>query len=460
LNDLVTIEYLVEQGDWSLRALLKDRLRLLLHGFGKWRVAGGRVIAADLAANLRGRVLVTWRTASPRIDGLVLPVLGAIGLQRSCVLYQQDKVLSQVPPEAGTVRWSDIIATGGNEWARGYERNCPAWSKSIELACEKYKLPRGSACRMKLNLINSCKSVAGVLGFLKELCPSAIVTEYDRCSVWSCLILAARSLGIPTFTLQHGVLDEKSDGFVPILADKMFCWGELSREGLLRAGAKEDQLILGGCPRITREAVASDGIPISAADAKRKLGLQPAMPVVMLGTAPYRPTAEKAILELFCSAIERVPEAQGVVRLHPSQSPRSYDDFRQRFPKIRFCDNRDATVDEAMTAADIVVVQSSGLGSDALVKRRLTAVIDVPPEPLGHGRELIEQAGCPRLATPEEAAPTIRDMLYDTAYRERLSAARERYVVKFCAYFGSDSASRIASTVLAVVNQHLPKREA
>ena len=73
----------------------------------------------------------------------------------------------------------------------------------------------------------------------------------------------------------------------------------------------------------------------------------------------------------------------------------TYAPVAKRHPNVRFLRNRDATLDEALAAADIVVVPNSGFGSDALVRRRFVIVLDLPTMRLGHGRELIEQAGCP-----------------------------------------------------------------
>ena len=96
-------------------------------------------------------------------------------------------------------------------------------------------------------------------------------------------------------------------------------------------------------------------------------------------------------------------------------------------------DNSELSLDESLAATDVVVVQSSGLGSDALVKRRLAVVVEIPDAPLGHGKDLIEQAGCPRAASAEELAAALRRLLFDEEARRCHFAAAERYVEDFCA---------------------------
>ena len=50
-----------------------------------------------------GRILVTWRSSTARIDGLLLPVLQALSPDRCTVLYQDPNVLQGCPLEADAV---------------------------------------------------------------------------------------------------------------------------------------------------------------------------------------------------------------------------------------------------------------------------------------------------------------------------------------------------------------------
>ena len=105
-----------------------------------------------------------------------------------------------------------------------------------------------------------------------------------------------------------------------------------------------------------------------------------------------------------------------------------------------FMDNSQLSLDESLAATDVVVVQNSGLGSDALVKRRLAVVVEIPDAPMDHGKDLIEQAGCPRVTSAEELAASLRGLLFDEEARRCHFAAAERYVENFCGYFAEESA--------------------
>ena len=133
------------------------------------------------------------------------------------------------------------------------------------------------------------------------------------------------------------------------------------------------------------------------------------------------------------------------MRIDPAEKLAFYAAIAKRHPHVRFFSNADATVDESLAAADIVVIRDSGFGSDALVKQRLVIVLDTYGEPLMHGQDLIDLANCPHAVTADELASMTRKMLFDNEYRKRQHSAAEAYTKKHCEYFGEEAAKRIAA---------------
>jgi hypothetical protein len=222
----------------------------------------------------------------------------------------------------------------------------------------------------------------------------------------------------------------------------MFCWGELHWRIITEAGQDPAKLAIGGCPRLTRELLAEPE------KVRSQLRIDPSHHVVMLGTSPVPPSQRKLLATWFCDAVSELAGVSGIVRLHPSESLQFYADIAGQYPQVAFMDNSRLSLDESLAATDVVVVQSSGLGSDALVKRRLVVVVDIPDAPSDHGKDLVEKAGCPCVKTPQELAKAVRSLLSDEAYRREKQAAAERFVKEFCAYYGAESARRIAEHIL------------
>lgn len=439
LTDAVVIEFINGSGRWSLGRRLMDQMRQVRYRLRARRKREGlHVAVAD-------RILVTWCGSSDRINDLLLPVLHSLGPKRCAVVYGNPAVLPHVPAGAVPMNWSDTMPHDPSVWSAAYRRCWPQWRTRLKAVCHSHGLPWGAYESLSLHILLHAEYAMGCAQYLRQQRPVAILAEHDRSSLSSCMVLAARTLGIPTFTLQHGVLDDLASGYTPILADKMFCWGEFDRAKLVAAGDNPAKLVLGGCPRLSRELSATP------AQGRVRLGLDPTQPVVMLGTSPISPAGRAALAELFCRATERLEGVSAVVRLHPSETLAAYADVLRRHPQVRFCTNATATLDEAIAAADVVVVQGSGLGGDALVKRRPVVVVDTKGCHLGHGIDLIRNAGCPRATTADELTTAVRQSLFDNAQRASRMAAAEQFVSRSCCAYGADSAARIAQFVLTAV---------
>ena len=317
---------------------------------------------------------------------------------------------------------------------------------------KSFALPQGAVERLSVSLLANSQLAVGCLRFLERSRPAAIVTDYDRGGSSSCLVLAARSLGIAAFSLQHGVMGHNAAGYVPVIADQMYCWGELHRRIMTEAGQDPARLAIGGCPRLTRD------LQPEPREVRSRLNIDPSHRVVMLGTSPVAPSQRRLLAAWFCDALRQLDGVSGVVRLHPSERLEFYADFAREHPRVQFMDNAQLSLDESLAATDVVVVQNSGLGSDALVKRRLAVVVEIPDAPMDHGKDLIEQAGCPRAASAEELAVVLRGVLFDEKRRRCHFVAAERYVEDFCACFGQESARRIGAAVLQAVQSQTAGR--
>jgi hypothetical protein len=440
LGHAAIIELLNGYGDWSLAARWKNRARRIKYFLRSGR---NRDVAPTIPEN---RVLVTWIYDNYRQNDLIRPVVEAIGPERCVVLGGEPEVAPLVPGGAAAVCWVDVTQFDAAAWRSDYLKCRPEWHRRLKTWCNKYDLPRGVFDSFAFHMMVASRSVAGCLEFLGRSRPTVVLTEYDRNDHWATLILVARSLGIPTLTMVHGVMGEKAVGFTPVLADKILCWGEMQRRQLIDGGERRAEIVVAGCPRITRE------LPLSPAEARAKLGLPAEKPVVLLGTTPvsHRECIETA--ECFCAAMNGVESVSAIVRLHPSERLADYESVAKRYPNVHFGGNADATLDDALAAADIVVVTSSGFGGDALVKRRLAIVLALPNIVLGYGQDLIDQAGCPAATSPESLRKTVQQLLSAGPERRRCEQSREAFVQDFVAYFGEESAKRIAEQVLTARN--------
>jgi hypothetical protein len=440
LNDCFVTAFVDGVADWRRRTKWLRRVLYQRH-----RIAP-RVRRSTGATFLQGRVLVTWSAPSHRLDGLLLPVLERLGAGGCAVLHGRDGVAPLVPAGIPHLPSREVMDFDVRTWRREYDRCWPAWRQTIKDACVRYALPDGAFELLSLELMVASQRVFGSLKFLDTHKPSAILTEYDRNQLWSCLVLAARNLGIPSLTMVHGVIEPDAFGFSPVLADHILCWGQLDRERLINAGEAPSTVLVAGCPRLNRDLLSR------SLEGRRRLGVEHDGPVAVLATSPESTRFDLA--EAFCRAIEQLSGVSGVVRLHPSEDLVSYQAIIARHPAVSFVANTAASVDETLAATDVVVVRASGFGSDALVKRKPVVVLG-RGQPTGHDLDLIELAGCPHAHDAEELAAVLGRMLHDPAFRAERAIAADQFVKRFCAAFGDESADITAAIVRAGAERRL-----
>jgi hypothetical protein len=438
LNDTLVINFLWGHGDWRWRRAALNRATRLRH---RLHPRAGR---GDDGGMTPGKVLVTWQESSPRFDGMLRPVVDNLGSGNCIVVLGGGSDVPLLPDGTEVVKWDEAMRFRRDQWRTQYRRCLPEWSRRVRSVCQRYDVPRGAFELLSLQLMISSQRIEGARGLLEDTRPSLVLTEYDRSYLWSCLVLTARHMGIPTITLVHGVIRPDALGFAPVQADRIVCWGESDRNKLLAAGESAQRIVVGGNPRLTRD------LPATPSEARQVLGLSRSGRVAVLATSPDRGHLELA--ELYCRTIEAIPEMTGVVRLHPAEDRSLYASVAERYPGIRFMENDEASLGEALAAADVVVVRGSGVGSDALIKRRSVVVLNPDGELSGNDWELVNAAGCPMARTSGELEDVLRRLVADGGPTPEAAQTSEDYVADFCGLFGRDSARVIGDVVRQTIS--------
>ena len=116
---------------------------------------------------------------------------------------------------------------------------------NIRLLNRKLKPLRLSLC-LKIQLLidlhlqllksNSLKRFIQLQSVIK-----LIGADYDRGSESSLLFAVAKSLQIPSFTFQHGVLNPPV-GYSPVNANEIWVWGEMAKKQLIELGVSTDKI--------------------------------------------------------------------------------------------------------------------------------------------------------------------------------------------------------------------------
>ena len=110
LTDLLVIEFINGGGRWGTIQRCLDRLRWLRRYFRK-------SCQSEEATRLQpGRILVTWRLSTARIDDLILPVLHALSPNRCTVLYKDPNTLKRMPSKVEAISWMRAVSHDRSRW--------------------------------------------------------------------------------------------------------------------------------------------------------------------------------------------------------------------------------------------------------------------------------------------------------------------------------------------------------
>jgi hypothetical protein len=144
----------------------------------------------------------------------------------------------------------------------------------------------------------------------------------------------------------------------------------------------------------------------------------------------------------------QLPSTIALVRLHASETLDDYQKMQRANPSVRSLGNFLCTLGEALAAVDVVLVESSGFGNDAVLKGECSVVprTDDPDHP--SGRELVREAGCLAASSVAQLGETIDEILRSAGLRAQVSAKADAYASRFCAVYAENAAQRIADAVL------------
>lgn len=452
LCSLLQIELLIGKGRWDAWAVAGDLIRWLRHRMlAERRLRPPR--PPEALAGMEGRILCTWLADHPNFTNLTVPLVEQLVEQlgeEACVVIgpveSSGLPTRLLPAGTGVLDWADLPRLKADRWRNDYRACAGAWHASLVDVLVRRGVSRRALPRLRTHLLCQARRIVACRALLAHLRPRAVVTEYDRNPYASCLVLAARSLGVPSFTMLHGVIASQL-GYTPLVADRIFAWGELSRQKLIGFGVEPERVEAIGCQAVTRD------LPLGRAEARDRLGLLAAQPVALLATTPVRESARRALVSDFGTALPPSCGITAAVRLHPSDHLAVYAQVQADLPHLRLLKAADSSIDETLAAADVVVCHSTAFALDALVKRVPVVVLDSIDEPLTWGRELIDVAGCPRAGSSQELTAIIRSLVGDPEVRQDLLQRTDRYISRVYAAVGNQAAKAVAERIRQLIGE-------
>lgn len=328
--------------------------------------------------------------------------------------------------------------------------NAPGWRRMIaeELEIERsggQKTIENVLCDRSL-LDASATMFAFSLHFIKFLDslvqnvhPSAVVVVPDRNLFGRTAVKIARKYKVPSITLPTGLVSSHPH-FGSLFADRIAIYGNVARELYLKAGVESSRIMVTGMPHW-------DGLA-NIRDTPRKLS---SITSVLFATENLPFSQTRRTLEATVAAVERIGNARVVVKVHPRESTKPYEELVQRRAWSNVEIKRDVALHPLITESDLVIVNYSEVGLEAMIIGRPVIVMDFT------GRQelvpYVSSGAALGVFAPQDAEPKIRSALFDSVVQAALSENVRRFINDYAGGADGKAAQRFVDVLKQMASE-------
>ena len=254
----------------------------------------------------------------------------------------------------------------------------------------------------------------------------------------------AREMGVRSIVAQHG-LPRIPVGLLPVVANRVAAWSDESAAWFTTHGTDPGRVIVTGNPRL--DAARSGGRAPSQQLVGDQLGIS-GSPNLLLALSPDGRDANPSLVATALAALERLPEARLVVKLHPGQGEWSWvaGQVRSSLAADRVRIARAEALPPLLRWADLTLLHRSTIALESLAYGTPIAVIGVAGTTSGADAELRNLA--PPVARTDGDIVAIAEDVTSDAGRRRYLGERSEALERAVGPLDGRSSSRIASLLL------------
>lgn len=296
--------------------------------------------------------------------------------------------------------------------------------------------------------LRTARAAAGFCRLYDAFPPSVLVTASDTGFWGRCATLEASLRGIPSLTLQHGMMVGAS-GYVPVLSTRIGVWGEGSARWLRDRGVPPEKIAVTGPPRL--DEILRRPYP-SRETVARALGLDAAARWVVLATNPIPFERNAAQLETARRGVAAWdPSARLLVKLHPSEDPAPYRAAAAGDVRVVVVPHGAVDLYDLLKVADAVLTYHSTVGLEAMMLERPVVSLEAfgEPNPLPYARE----GAAAQARTPEELAAALSADVEPGANAPARRAARTRFLHDNLAATDGKSTERVCDLIRSMARR-------
>jgi hypothetical protein len=201
----------------------------------------------------------------------------------------------------------------------------------------------------------------------KQITPKVLILGTD-CHKLSRQAAILSKKKIHSLVIQHGATNGKH-GFAPLYADKIAVWGNISRNTLISWGINPESIEVTGNPRYDRNF----NFPVEDQKGKK----------ILLALSPYDNKTQEDILEIISGGLEKVSDAEIIIRPHPSDiNINIYSNFIKNHKHLNVTIDNKTSLTKIFNEVRVVISAQSTIGIEALLQNKNLIEINHPRIPI------------------------------------------------------------------------------
>jgi glycosyltransferase involved in cell wall biosynthesis len=305
-------------------------------------------------------------------------------------------------------------------------------------------------CLMK-NFYRQTASDYGRIDYiLSALSPRIIVMSSDCHKISRMVVFLARRRNIATLVIQHGATVGRH-AYVPVYADRIAVWGEISRQWFLANDVPDNKLVITGQPRF-------DSLYEFNAKAKSKHSLSgTTRPRIVVATSPIKREMDSRVIDIISKGLTPFRNIIApVMKLHPGYGKPEFfaslvKDDGLDWQIVRHCD-----LYELLSEAEAVITTQSTVGLEAIALGKSVIIIDLPE--ISEAIPYRQYNSAIMVRTADDLSAAVQMILDNNNQIQDIKKAGCRFIEDYLYRLDGQSTHRVLELIIDEINSHNGKK--
>jgi CDP-Glycerol:Poly(glycerophosphate) glycerophosphotransferase len=412
---------------------IKDIFKYIKSGFSKSNSKDNTI--------LTDKIIIEAQSHESRIKNLWFPVAKKLGKERCLVLTSNDQY-TEYESELNYIHLDNIKL---NNWlySRFYIlKNAIRWYRKIgRLKLAFPFLNKRFRLEIILILIIQINNIEKVEYFRKKYTPKSYVSIWDWYYLGSAFCSVLKKYRTPTFTFVHGAIGKNSmREFAPLNAQYVFTWGNYSSKLFLERGTPKDCIFSVGIQRIQKFKTKLES---EVSKIKSTWKINPDQTIILLAfTSVITDRWKNDIQQLF----KLIPDFFFICRPHPSTK---LSLINQLIPSdknnIIILTSKQISLEDCISISDLVIVDSSTAGFDAIIQEKPVFVLDSnePPKFQDVMLDAIENEAAVLCKNVDELCGQLKNLEIQNGSISVFDKKRSAFVKDYIHAYGNEAVDNV-----------------